>query len=119
MNRKELGQFGERVVAHALEQRGFCIVERNVHVQWGEIDILVRKGSVLYIVEVKTRRTDMYGSAWEQFTREKFLKVRRAGSLWCRENWRGQREYVFAAVTVKAGKAHIEWFWNVGLQDFV
>jgi len=54
--RKALGAQGESLVAEALVARGFTIVETNLRSRWGEIDLIARKGGLLWLVEVKTRR---------------------------------------------------------------
>jgi putative endonuclease len=54
-HRKLVGQQGESLVAHSLEQQGFHIEERNYRKQYGEIDIIARKGTLVVFVEVKSR----------------------------------------------------------------
>jgi putative endonuclease len=59
--RRLLGRLGEDIAASHLERRGFAILDRNSRTRHGEIDIVAFDGSVLAIVEVKTRR--IYTSA--------------------------------------------------------
>jgi putative endonuclease len=58
-SRQEIGCIGEDLATEYLEKGGFEIVERNYLRKWGEIDIIARKSSVLYFVEVKTRAVDL------------------------------------------------------------
>ncbi len=37
-----------------LENKGYTVLERNYLRPWGEIDVIAKKGSALYFVEVKT-----------------------------------------------------------------
>ncbi|MDP2587692.1 MAG: YraN family protein [bacterium] len=81
---KELGAVGERLVAHALEQRGLKILGRNVRTRYGEIDIIAKtrdpaECTVLF-VEVKTRRSRAFGYPEEAITNTKRLHLYRAST---------------------------------------
>lgn len=51
---KEIGDLGERIAAKYYENNGYTLVERNYWRKWGEIDLIVKKGSAIHFVEVKT-----------------------------------------------------------------
>lgn len=53
-NRKDIGALGERVACAYLERHGFSLVERNVARKTGELDLVMRAGDILHMVEVKT-----------------------------------------------------------------
>jgi putative endonuclease len=53
-DRKEVGNWGERVAAEYLRRRGFSLVDRNVARKTGELDIIAEHEGVLHFVEVKT-----------------------------------------------------------------
>ncbi|HZT96228.1 MAG TPA: YraN family protein [Chloroflexota bacterium] len=57
---RSLGAFGETFAAHALEKRGYRILDRNVRLPSGEIDIVAREQNQLVFVEVKTRRGNTF-----------------------------------------------------------
>lgn len=68
-SRQRLGQAGEQMAADLLAGKGYQIVARN----WrggrsGEIDLVAQDGPTLVIVEVRTRRGQVYGSAEESVT---------------------------------------------------
>ena len=52
-----LGQLGERRAAWFYRVRGYSIVERNLRLRAGEIDLVVRRGKTLVVAEVKTRQS--------------------------------------------------------------
>ncbi len=57
-NQQDTGKFGEDVAARYLEEQGFVIVGRNVHISHKEIDLIVENEHYLVFVEVKTRHQD-------------------------------------------------------------
>lgn len=56
--RQGVGRRGEELAARHLEQLGLVVVDRNVRLPWGEIDLVAREGDELVFVEVKTRIGD-------------------------------------------------------------
>ncbi len=55
LDRLSLGGIGEEAAARWLAARGYRVLERNVRVGRGEIDIVARQGRELVFVEVKSR----------------------------------------------------------------
>jgi len=55
MNSKELGIYGENLIAQRLQKQGYTIIARNYRQRYGEIDLIACKGNQLSFVEVKTR----------------------------------------------------------------
>lgn len=55
-NNKIIGDYGEKVASHYLISKGFSIIRQNLRLKVGEIDILAKKNSNLYIFEIKTAR---------------------------------------------------------------
>ncbi len=51
---QSLGKKAEAMAARFLKKRGYRILERNLQLRLGEIDILARVGDTLIIVEVKS-----------------------------------------------------------------
>lgn len=61
----QLGRFGEWRAAWFYRLRGYRIVQRNVRFRRGEIDLVVRRGRTLVVVEVKTRQSLAAGKGFE------------------------------------------------------
>lgn len=81
--RRELGQFGERVARHRLEAAGMRVVETNVRVASGEIDLVARDpGGELVFVEVRTRR-GAPGAAAESLAPAKLQRMWRCAMEYC------------------------------------
>lgn len=57
----ELGKFGEELAVEFLQKNDYVILETNWTFQKAEIDIIAQKGTVLAVVEVKTRSSIEFG----------------------------------------------------------
>lgn len=76
---RDLGRMGERRAAWFYRLRGYSIVERNLRLHSGEIDLVVRRGNTVAIVEVKTRRSHSAGEGFEAVDRRKRERLVRLG----------------------------------------
>lgn len=79
MEPKKLGRLGERRAAWFYRLRGYAIVERNLRLSDGEIDLVARRGKIAAIVEVKTRQTLAAGEGYEAVNRAKRERLVRLG----------------------------------------
>jgi putative endonuclease len=61
-NHNELGKTGEDLAVNFLTKQGYEILERNYSFQKAEVDIIAKKETVLAVVEVKTRSTNVFGN---------------------------------------------------------
>ena len=77
-DRKQLGDFGERVVAAHLEAKGYRIIDRQFRVVEAEIDLVARDGETLVFVEVRTRRGGEAGMAARSVNAAKAKQLLRA-----------------------------------------
>jgi len=59
------GRLGESLAAEFLTRRRYVIVAKNYRKPYGEVDIIARDGDTLVFVEVKTRQSLEFGSAFE------------------------------------------------------
>ena len=70
------GRRGERIAAWWLRLRGYRVLARGFRCPAGEIDLIVRRGGILAIVEVKHR--DSLALAGEAVSPRQQRRVRRA-----------------------------------------
>ena len=78
-NLRKEGASAEEIAENYLAEQGFTIVKKNFHFgKAGEIDIIAREGNVLVFVEVKSRRSTLYGSPESAITFKKQQALRRA-----------------------------------------
>lgn len=60
--KRALGTWGETAAADYLLARGYAILERNVRTPYGEIDLVAQFGNQIVFIEVKTRKSRLYGA---------------------------------------------------------
>jgi len=77
-----LGEKGEALAAEFLQAGGYSILHRRYRFGRGDIDLIARKGNTVVFVEVKTRRTLMYGEPEEAVTADKVRRIRRIASAY-------------------------------------
>lgn len=106
-----VGRYGEDVAARHLSEQGFVVLQRNWRCELGEIDIVARDGQCLVVCEVKTRRSDAYGSPLEAVTPRKLARLRRLTARWLAESGLHPPEVridVLAVRRPRAGPALVE-----------
>ncbi len=81
-----VGRYGEDVAARHLIENGLVVLQRNWRCELGEIDIVARDGDCLVVCEVKTRRSDAFGSPQEAVTPRKVARLRRLAARWLQES---------------------------------
>jgi len=59
-SKRVIGLYGEESAVQYLKRKGYSIIERNVYIAGGEIDIVAKKDTLLVFVEVKTRKSDVF-----------------------------------------------------------
>ena len=70
----DLGKFGEELAVAFLEENGYDILEVNWFFDKAEIDIIAQKGTVLAVVEVKTRSSLEFGLP-QEFVKPKKIQL--------------------------------------------
>lgn len=84
--RRKLGRAGEDIAADLLQDKGFTILARNWRCALGELDLVVRRGSTVAAVEVKTRRSLAFGSPAAAVTPRKAGRLRLLMGRWLAEH---------------------------------
>ena len=94
MKRRETGALGERIACDFLGENGYEILENNYRCPEGEIDIVARQEDTLVFVEVRTKKSRLFGSPEESITPVKREKLRTLAQYYRQEhenlplNWR-------------------------------
>ncbi|MDX1766220.1 MAG: YraN family protein [Candidatus Saccharimonadales bacterium] len=109
MRNTQVGKQAETIAAEYLRSRGFLVIDRNWKIPAAEIDIIAKRNGIVYFVEVKYRRSDLYGAGMDYITRSKLSRMQRSASFWVLENsWTGP--YHLSAISVTK---------NLEIDDFV
>src|SRR5206468_8338895 len=96
MNQRQgVGRRGEELAARHLQRLGLQVLERNVRLPDGEIDLVAREGEELVFVEVKTRIGDAETAPDVAVTAAKLARLERLAEEYVAragvpdQDWRG------------------------------
>lgn len=109
--RMALGQYGEKVAARHLVEKGLVLLERNWRCDEGEIDLVLRDGATLVVCEVKTRTSLEVGTPHEAITDAKLARLKRLGERWALERGvspEGTRVDLVAILRPRRGPAVVD-----------
>jgi putative endonuclease len=81
-SKQALGAYGEKVAERHLVAAGMVVLDRNWRCDEGEIDLVLRHGSVLVVCEVKTRASVVAGTPHQALTDDKLERLHRLGQRW-------------------------------------
>jgi putative endonuclease len=79
---RRLGPEAERRVRRHFRLRGYAILAANARAGGYELDLIVRRGRVVVVCEVKARSGPGYGDPLEAVGPEKARRVRQAALAW-------------------------------------
>jgi putative endonuclease len=81
---KKKGDWGEKIAAAYLMQKGYRIIQKQWHYSRYEIDLIAQKENTLVFVEVKTRFSKEYGEPWAAVNYSKQRKICRSADYYLR-----------------------------------
>ncbi|MYR05934.1 YraN family protein [Gordonia sp. SID5947] len=81
-----MGRLGEDLAAEHVQGLGWTVLERNWRNRYGELDLIAADGSVLVVVEVKTRASRVFDDPAAAVTPLKLARMRRLTRQWLAEN---------------------------------
>jgi putative endonuclease len=107
--RHTLGTAGEAAVAAWYEAGGYEVLDRNWRCAAGELDLVVARGRTIVFCEVKTRRSDAFGTPAEAVTARKQQRLRRLALHWIGERGvHGDLRFDVASVRPGRGALSVE-----------
>ena len=74
-DRVKLGKLGEEIAGRFLREQGYQILTTNYRCPQGEVDIVARDGEEVVFVEVRTRRSQNFGTPQESLNRSKIRRL--------------------------------------------
>lgn len=107
---QQMGKEGEDSAVVYLVENGYIILDRNVHLGRGEIDIITKKDSTISFFEVKAGKKGGFINPAENLSRDKLRKFLGACEYYALTH--GITGYYVKAIIVLLGgvKPHIEVF---------
>lgn len=111
MNRRQtVGQRGEAEAVRFLKKNGYKILEQNYRTPLGEIDIIAKDRHTIVFVEVKTRRSTVYGGPKTAVTPKKrrHMSMTALHYLKASRQSHARARFDVVAVTTGAEETHIE-----------
>ena len=99
--RQLLGLRGERLAIAYLTSCGYSVEAHRFKLGRHDLDLVIRKGSTVAFVEVKTRRSSNCGTALEAVSRRKQVEIARVASVWVLRQGRPGDEYRFDLVAIQ------------------
>jgi putative endonuclease len=86
----ETGKIGEEIAKDYLEKKGYEIIEQNYKTKYGEIDLVCWDNKEIVIVEVRTKKENIFGTPEDSLDKRKLKKIAnnaRAYISW--KKWQG------------------------------
>ncbi|WP_319370141.1 YraN family protein [uncultured Ilyobacter sp.] len=75
MHNRRKGDIYETKALEFLESRGYKLIKKNFRSKYGEIDIIVEKDDITIFVEVKYRKSDIFGSGIDAVNTRKQRRI--------------------------------------------
>ena len=104
------GESAEEQAHRFLINKGLKPVSRNYRCKQGELDLIMTDQQTLVIIEVRYRKTDLYGSALESVTRTKQSRIIAATHIYL-SSQKTDKPIRFDVVAI-SGNGKIEWIQN-------
>ncbi len=112
-----MGRLGETLAGAYLQNKGYNILERNLHTPYGEIDLIARQDEAVIFVEVKTRSSSSLGPPEISITPRKEEHMRDAAGYYIQQHPELNGDWRIDLVTIQfqpnQSPAVIDHFENV------
>lgn len=107
-NSIEIGRLGETAAVNFITGLGYQVLQTNWKTNFGEIDIIARQGDFLVIIEVKTRKTLLFGNPEEAVNYRKQRQLVQLAEVYIkRNNIHWETRFDIISVLLNDGNAHI------------
>lgn len=106
-----LGLKIEDLAAKYLKNHGLILIQRNFYSRFGEIDLIMQDSDTLCFIEVRHRKSKIFGSAAESITPAKQSKIQKTALFFIQKNTKFKDfNYRFDAM-LSQGQNNNEFEW--------
>jgi putative endonuclease len=109
---KSAGAAAEELALRHLQQNGLTLIARNFRCTRGEIDLVMRDGDAVVFVEVRARRSAVYGAGAETVDQRKQAKLCAAAAVYLQQHPRDAGRpcrFDVVAISTAATPPSIDW----------
>lgn len=101
-SRQRFGKKGESLAIRYLKKQGYRILEQNYRTRLGEIDIIAKDKGTIAFVEVKARRSFLFGDPKYAVTPKKQRKISMVALCYLKETKQERAKARFDVVAVSS-----------------
>ncbi len=105
------GEKSEQQACDFLIAQGLTLVERNFRCTYGELDLIMKDGEILVIVEVRFRKNAKFGSALESVNYSKQAKISATTEFYL-NTLKGEMPRMRFDVVGILGNGELQWITN-------
>lgn len=105
------GDSAEQQALEFLEAQGLQLVCSNFRCKTGELDLVMKDGAILVIVEVRFRKSNQFGGALASITRQKQARIIAATQYYVIINKLSHHAIRFDVVAI-SGDNRLDWIKN-------
>ena len=102
--RQQFGKKSESLALSCLKKHGYKIIEQNYRNKIGEIDIIAKDKGTLVFVEVKARKTHVFGNPKWAVTPKKQRKISMVALYYLKDTKQTHVKARFDVVALSSGK---------------
>ena len=99
-----LGKWGEQLALNYLQERGYVLLAKNIHIGLCELDLVMRLQDMIVFVEVKTRVSNAFGTPEEAVSSRKQQRLQRAAWGFLEQNGELQAPWRIDVIAIEATK---------------
>ncbi|UCD32344.1 MAG: YraN family protein [Desulfobacterales bacterium] len=100
--RQKFGKESESIAVKHLRKQGYKILEQNYRTKMGEIDIIAKDKKTLVFIEVKARRSHLFGNPKWAITPKKQRQISKVALYYLKVTKQTKAKARFDVVTIRS-----------------
>ena len=111
MSSKDIGAQAEELALQYLQQQGLSVVNRNYHCRRGEIDLIMIDTNTLVFIEVRYRKSALFGGALESVNYAKQKRIIHTAQHYLQQQSASHDNYRFDVIAISSNQSNPEITW--------